>query len=612
MATGAGIYTATQKTDPSGEAYNSTGYAGVSGTSYAVPMVAGAVAIAKQKHPAWTPAQLKSAVVNTATQNITDTDGTQARVNAVGAGKLNAGDALNVAATLDPATLSFGAVTTTTISNSLTLKITNVTSAAATFTFTVQPRDTSSATVTVTPSTISNLGAGLQNSVSVRLSGTLPNPGSYEGFIVVNGPAGTPTLRVPYLYLVGSGVPADIFPVYDGAFIGFPGQTEWPIAFRLIDLFGVPVVGPQPVQFSVVEGGGAILRGDSQTYRYGIAGAFVKLGPQAGPHTFRGTVGNLSVDFNGYARPYPSIRAGGVVDAASNLAGQGLAPGSYIAIYGDNLSDALQIVSTTFLPVSLSTVSVSFDGGGLSLPGHLHFVSPGQVNVQIPWEFQGQSSVLMKVNVSGNAWYLQSDTYTRAAGHLLSELLPTLRHRGFHRFRTWQNRQPGCPGATRPHRGTLRQRTRPRDQRQPGDIGRPEPGRDSGIHHRAAHGDCRRREYARQFQRPRARNCGSVPGERAPAPEYPDGLAGHRHEDRRRHIGYREADGAVDEGGKEKARSRKPEARSQNRTGRAAALLPSVFCILSSAFFFLPPSRLRCTMEASPSRESHAHQPPCP
>jgi uncharacterized protein (TIGR03437 family) len=52
---------------------------------------------------------------------------------------------------------------------------------------------------------------------------------------------------------------------------------------------------------------------------------------------------------------------------------------------------------------------VSFDGGGLSLPGHLHFVSPGQINVQIPWEFQGQSSVKMKVTYAD---FLYSAVYT--------------------------------------------------------------------------------------------------------------------------------------------------------------------------------------------------------
>jgi hypothetical protein len=154
VAVGAGIYTATQKYDPSGDAYNATGYTSVTGTSYAVPMVAGAVAMVKQKHPTWTPAQLKSAVVNTATQDVTDTDGSVARIDAVGAGKLSAGDALNVAATLDPATIEFGALTTTTVSGSITVTVVNVSAATATFTFTVQPRDTSSAAVTVSPASL--------------------------------------------------------------------------------------------------------------------------------------------------------------------------------------------------------------------------------------------------------------------------------------------------------------------------------------------------------------------------------------------------------------------------------------------------------------------------
>ncbi len=54
VAPGDGIYTATQKLDPNGDGYNASGYTVVSGTSYAVPFVAGAVALVKQKNPGLT------------------------------------------------------------------------------------------------------------------------------------------------------------------------------------------------------------------------------------------------------------------------------------------------------------------------------------------------------------------------------------------------------------------------------------------------------------------------------------------------------------------------------------------------------------------------------
>ena len=410
VAVGAGIYTATQKYDPSGDTYNATGYAGVTGTSYAVPMVAGAVAMVKQMHPTWTPAQLKSAVVNTAGTQVvvTDTDGTVARVDAVGAGQLSAADALNVAATLNPATVEFGALTTASVTNSITLNVTNVTASTATFTFTVQQTEASSSvTAGVSPATLT-LAAGQTNSVSVTLKGTLPPAGSYEGFVLVTG-GGGPTLRVPYQYLAGSGIVADVFPVYNGSFIGGPGDLGWAIQPRAIDAYGVPVIGT-PVTFSVASGGGAIGSGDTQTFRYGIATAFVNLGTQLGLQTFNATIGGVTTEFDAYARAYPVISSGGVVDGAAFQGNRGLAPGSYITIQGTSLADATQVFSTGYLPVSLSAVSVSFDGGGLSLPGHLYFVSPGQINVQIPWEFQGQTSVSMKVGLMSGTQL--TDLYT--------------------------------------------------------------------------------------------------------------------------------------------------------------------------------------------------------
>jgi uncharacterized protein (TIGR03437 family) len=174
---------------------------------------------------------------------------------------------------------------------------------------------------------------------------------------------------------------------------------------RVIDPFGAPVAN-LPVTFKIQAGGGKFdpLGGDKQTDVLGNAGVYVDLGPQQGDQVFLGTAGGYTQEFDGYARRLAFIQTGGVVNAATFQAGAGLAPGSYISTFGSDLSDSSQAETTTSLPVSLGQVSVSFDGGGKSLPGHLHFISPGQVNVQIPWEYQGQSSVTMKVTLYGYLW----------------------------------------------------------------------------------------------------------------------------------------------------------------------------------------------------------------
>ncbi|MGH8337793.1 MAG: hypothetical protein ACRETL_13450, partial [Gammaproteobacteria bacterium] len=65
---------------------------------------------------------------------------------------------------------------------------------------------------------------------------------------------------------------------------------------------------------------------------------------------------------------------------------------------------------TPYLPISLAGVSVSFDDPTrtLSLPGHISYVSPSQINVQVPWELQGGSSVMMKVSIGNSESALYS------------------------------------------------------------------------------------------------------------------------------------------------------------------------------------------------------------
>jgi uncharacterized protein (TIGR03437 family) len=107
--------------------------------------------------------------------------------------------------------------------------------------------------------------------------------------------------------------------------------------------------------------------------------------------------------FRGTIRPQPAISAGGVVDAGAFATP--IAPGSYISIFGTNLSEYTDQVTYApyALPLSMDGVTVSFDvpSANLSLPGYLTYVSPGQVNVQVPWELQGQTSAQVKVTLYG-------------------------------------------------------------------------------------------------------------------------------------------------------------------------------------------------------------------
>lgn len=99
----------------------------------------------------------------------------------------------------------------------------------------------------------------------------------------------------------------------------------------------------------------------------------------------------------------PAVNPGGVVNAASYVAG-GVAPGSIISIFGANLASRLAVAGSTPLATTLDTVSsVTFNG----VPAALYFVSPGQINAQLPWNVLPSATnggtVNMVVTTSGGS-----------------------------------------------------------------------------------------------------------------------------------------------------------------------------------------------------------------
>ena len=420
VSVGYEIYTAAQRLDPNGELFDPSGYTNVSGSSFAAPMVAGAVALAKQKYPSATPAQLKSLVVNTANGNLIDYDynnkAITARVTAVGAGKLDAGKAVTSNITSEPATLSFGVITQ--VPQTQTFRLTNLSNLPQSLRLAINRSQASQdlrATLALSSSTVT-LPAGGSANVTLTLTGQVPSPGQYDGVVTVSG--GAADLRIPFLYLVGDGKPFHVYPIENGTWTSIP-TGQFTIQAKFLDQFGVPVNNLK-VAFRAAQGGGKITRANDATEE-GIASADVVAGTQLGEQLFTVETQDksFSLEFPGRTYERPTIRASGVVNAASGREESGVAPGSYISIFGSGLSESLRIYSTTSLPYSLANVSVGFDlpNGRASYPGRLHFVSATQVNVQVPWELQGQTGVNMKVSLgefSSDIYNLKLNDYSPA------------------------------------------------------------------------------------------------------------------------------------------------------------------------------------------------------
>lgn len=404
VAVGADLLLATQKYDPNGDLYDRSGYTRANGTSFSAPLVAGAAALVKQRNRNLTPAQIKSALVNSAEPNIGDYDydgkPIRALQSGMGAGQLDVNNALRTTAAAEPAVVSFGVVTALPLTS--TVRIVNTSGASQNLRFGIEEAvKASGVTVTVTPAT-ATVGAGQVATITLRVAGALPAANWYEGVITVDG-GGAP-LRVPYSYLIGDNTAFNAFPLTSNGFTALANSRLSRLNVKFVDKQGAPAAGVT-VRFRAEVGGGRIDTALARTDALGIADAVVFAGPSLGEQVFSVEGGGLKVEWVGRAIQQPAIQTGGVVNAASGQLGTGVAPGSYISIFGAALADTTLVYSTTYLPLSLAGVSVGFDvpGKRVSYPARIHFVSPGQINVQVPWELAGEPSADLKVSIGDHS-----------------------------------------------------------------------------------------------------------------------------------------------------------------------------------------------------------------
>ena len=401
-AVGENVYMATQSYDPQGELYDPSGYTAADGTSFSSPMVAGIAALVIQNNPGFTTAtQVKSAIVNTATSDTSDpyTGDNPSGVLSVGGGKAEALHSIQSNVTVEPSTISFGSLTGS-VNNPQTLTITNFTGSAVTLSLGITRTVADAATqLTVSPSQLV-LAPAAAGTVTVTLTGSKPAPGIYEGALTVTG--GAQALHVPYLYIVGDGVPYELISLAGDQETGAVGQVvpDGFSAFQVQDQYGVPIAG-LPVSWSAPDGSGSsVTNFDTVTNQFGQAYATTTLGTTPGIYDFYADIAGFDTyDFQVQAIPLPVITTGGVVNAASQTALNGIAPGSYITIYGTGLATVTDFASYVPFPIALDLTSVGFDATNVSVPAPISYISATQINVQVPWELAGQSSADLKVDI---------------------------------------------------------------------------------------------------------------------------------------------------------------------------------------------------------------------
>ncbi len=96
----------------------------------------------------------------------------------------------------------------------------------------------------------------------------------------------------------------------------------------------------------------------------------------------------------------PRVDPGGTIDGAAFYVGQPVAPGSMVSIFGSGLAASLQQADTVPWSTQLGQTSVTFNG----VAAPLYFVSPGQINAQLPWDVlapgatSGTANLVVTVN----------------------------------------------------------------------------------------------------------------------------------------------------------------------------------------------------------------------
>ena len=408
VAPGQSVYTAAPRYNDEGVLFAASGFREVSGTSFAAPVVSGAAALVWQAFPTMTPRQVASVLINTASPVLLE-DGERERLSAAGAGVLDLARALRPNATAVPPSISFGSVREVSFPVGQQLEISNWWRSRQSFMLRVEPREPSpNARITVNGRSayFLRLGQGQTETIAVRLEGTRPPPGAYEGRLRLTSLSGLGELSIPYLYIVGDNEPANAILLGGRVATGIAGEEETKsVVARVLDKYGAPVVG-QEVVFMATDPSTNVLRNSPSSSQNGLIHATVRYSASPDPQVVTAQVGSLTIPFEYRAtESRPEIVS--IANSASRDQARGVVAGSMATISGSELaiysSGEWPAPQLRPLPITRKGATVSFDGLNreFSVAGPIYSITPDTVTVQVPWEAAGSARAYLKVR-NGN------------------------------------------------------------------------------------------------------------------------------------------------------------------------------------------------------------------
>jgi uncharacterized protein (TIGR03437 family) len=283
--------------------------------------------------------------------------------------------------------------------------------------------------LSVTPATGSTL-ASSPAQISVTASAADLNPGVYRGS--VSFAFATSTVRTVNVTLIVEGAPgttsdaspaggssngkaspaasgsacagAQLVPTQTGLVSNFSAPASWPtpLAITLVDTCGNPVGSAQivttfsngdpPLVLSAIDTASGLY---SATWTPRNTSSQVTILARASAPGYS----NVTTQIAGQVAPntVPVLAQNGTLDIFHPQVGAGLGPGNIVQIYGSGLAGQATAPAVLPLPTEVNGTSVII--GGVTAP--LFYVSPGQINAQIPFELAAGNQYQLIVSANG-------------------------------------------------------------------------------------------------------------------------------------------------------------------------------------------------------------------